>query len=77
MFQEAFHVWKSDEPKNDRYCISINAKRRYVIPLVDTPDGAKRINAISKEAHQNIENYFLGKEKKYFGFDFQFKPYEK
>ena len=76
-FQDAFHVWKSDEPKDDRYCISVKAKRRYVIPLVKTEDGAKRINAISKEAHADIEKYFTEKEPKYFGFDFQFKPYEK
>lgn len=76
LFQDAFHVWKSDEAKEDRYCLSFNVKRRYVIPLVQTDDGPKRINAISKEAHSDIEKYFTEKEKKYFGFDFQFIPYE-
>ncbi len=76
-FQEAFHVWKSNEPKDDRYCISVKGKRRYVIPLVQTENGPKRINAISKRAHQDIEKYFTGKDPKYFGFDFEFKPYEK
>lgn len=75
-FQDAFHVWKSDEPKDDRYCLSFDVKRRYVIPLVQTEEGPKRIYAISKQAHQDIEKYFTEKEKKYFGFDFQFKPYE-
>lgn len=75
-FQEAFHVWKSSEPKDDRYCISVKAKRRYVIPLVQTENGAKRVNALSKQAQQDIENYFTEKEAKYYGFDFPFKPYE-
>lgn len=76
-FQNATSVYGSDTPINDKYCISIKAKRRYVIPLTIYNDSIKRINEISESAKKDIEEYFNIKHFKYTGFDFYFKPYEK
>ena len=76
-FQNATSVYGSNVPIDDKYCISVTAKRRYIIPLAKYKDGIYRINEISKSAQKNIEEYFNIKHFKYTGFDFDFKPYLK
>ena len=56
----------------DKYCISINAKKRYIIPLVETDNSYKRINDISEVAKDRINNYLQSKTKKYAYLDFDF-----
>ena len=75
-FQNATSVYGSDTPINDKYCISVKVKRRYVIPLAKYNDKVYRINEISKSASKDIEDYLNIKLSKYTGFDFNFKPYK-
>lgn len=76
-FQNATSVYGSDTPIDDKYCISVKGKRRYIIPLTKYNNGVYRINEISKSAKNDIDEYFNIKHFKYTGFDFNFKPYEK
>ena len=76
-FQNADTVYKSDEYVNDKYCINVKAKKRYVVPLVLTENGVERINTISKTANNEINEYLnLPKGGYYTYFDFDFKPYD-
>lgn len=72
LFRETTQIGESDKPVKNKYCISINAKKRYVIPLAKTENGIKRINEISDIAKSNIENYLNYKTKKYAYLDFNF-----
>lgn len=76
-FQNATSVYGNDTPIDDKYCISVKGKRRYIIPLTKYNNSVCRINEISKSAKDDIEEYFNIKHFKYTGFDFNFKPYEK
>ncbi|MCI8347765.1 MAG: hypothetical protein HFJ12_07505 [Bacilli bacterium] len=75
-FQNATSVYSSDVPLEDKYCISVKSKRRYIIPLTKCDNEVCRINEISKSAQKDINEYFNIKHSKYTGFDFDFKPYE-
>lgn len=75
-FQNATSVYGSDTPVKDKYCISVNAKRRYIVPLVKVDGKTYRVNDVSKQAANDIEQYLNIKYHKYTGFDFDFKPYE-
>lgn len=75
-FQNATSVYGSDTPIKDKYCISVKAKRRYIIPLTKYNNTVCRINEISKQAENDINEYFNIKHYKYTGFDFDFKPYK-
>ena len=74
-FQNATSVYSSDVPVSDKYCISVKAKRRYIIPLTKYDKGIYRINEISQLAKNDIDEYLNYKLSKYTGFDFNFKPY--
>lgn len=74
-----FKIWKntvkineSDFIVNDKYCKSIKAKIRYIVPLVRNRDEFIRINEISNDAKKNIERCLNFKTKKYAYFDFDF-----
>ncbi len=71
-FQKATKVYGSDNPVLNKYCISIDAKRRYIIPLVKGKNKARRITEISPKAKEIIENYLNHKTEKYAYFDFNF-----
>lgn len=71
-FQNATKVYESDEKVDGKYCVSVEAKRRYIVPLVQTKNSAKRINEISKEAKKDIENFLNWKTKKYAYAEFDF-----
>lgn len=74
-FQNATEVYGSDIPIHNKYCISVKAKRRYIIPLTLYNNDVYRINKVSKVAANNIEEYLNLKYNKYTGFNFDFKPY--
>lgn len=77
---KCFKTWKnitqineSDIPVEDKYCVSINAKRRYINPLVkNSNDSYVRVNKISDIAKQDIERCLNFQTKKYAYFDFNF-----
>lgn len=66
------NIYESDEPVLDKYCISITAKRRYIVPLVVDEDSYKRINEISDFAKDKIDSYLQLKAKKYAYLNFDF-----
>lgn len=72
-FRNTTKINESDKPVKDKYCININAKRRYIVPLVKLESGYKRIDQISKVAKQNIDQYLAYKTKRYAYLDFNFK----
>ena len=72
LFQNATAIGESDEPVLDKYCISINAKRRYIVPLVGSNDYYERINNISSNAKEKIDDYLKYETKKYAYLDFNF-----
>ena len=74
-FQSAKTYYESDQIQPNKYCVSINTKKRYIIPLVKTDSGFKRINQISTKSQNEIENFLNTTWSKYCGFNFDFKPY--
>lgn len=72
LFRNSTTIGESDTPILDKYCISINAKRRYIIPLVETDNSYKRINDISISAKKQIDSYLQYNTKKYAYLDFKF-----
>ena len=71
-FQKATKVYESDEPVEGKYCVSIDTKRRYIIPLVKTENENIRINKLSKVTDERIKDFFKFDTKKYIYFDFNF-----
>lgn len=71
-FQNTTKVYESDEKPKDKYCVSVKAKKRYIIPLVDQGSKSKRIDEISEKAKQQIEEYLKFETKKYIYADFDF-----
>ncbi len=77
-FQSASKVYKSDKPVEDKYCINVKSKTRYVNPLVLTENGISRINKVSQESNNAITKYLnMPKGGNYTYFDFDFTPYKK
>lgn len=69
-FEQATKIGESENFVENCYCVSIKTKRRYIIPLVKTKIGNKRIDQISEFAKRKIEDYFNYKTPKYAYFDF-------
>ena len=57
---------------NGKYCHSIKAKIRYIVPLVEQLGNYVRINQISEIAKQDIEKALNYETKKYVYLDFNF-----
>ncbi len=72
-FENTTRIGESDEPVENKYCINIKTKRRYIIPLVRVGKEYKRINEISNIAKKQIEDYLNLQTKKYAYFDFELK----
>ena len=74
-FSNSEEVFNSDKRVENKYCVNIKAKTRYVNPLV-VSDGNRRIYDISLKAKERIDEYLkLPKGGYYTYFDFDFKPY--
>ena len=71
-FQKATKVYDSEEPVSGKYCVSVKAKRRYIIPLAQNGNTIERINDLSLLAKKDIDNYFKFETAKYAYFDFDF-----
>lgn len=71
-FRNLTQVGESDEEVKEKYCISIKAKRRYIVPLVKTESGTKRVNEVSEAAQKAIQDYLNWNTKKYAYLDFEF-----
>lgn len=57
---------------NGKYCHSIKAKIRYIVPLVENLNNYVRIDKISEVAKHDIEKALNYKTKKYAYLDFDF-----
>ena len=71
-WQKTTIVHESENFVNNKYCKSINAKIRYINPLVEINSSNKyiRINKVSEKAKKDIENCLNYKTIKYAYFDF-------
>lgn len=72
MFRNSTHINESDDIVLDKYCVSIKAKRRYIVPLVKNNNSYERINKISYLAKEKIDEYLKYETKKYAYLDFNF-----
>ena len=72
LFRNSTKISESDSPIFDKYCVSITAKRRYIVPLVKYANYYKRVNEISDFAKEKIDEYLNFKTKKYAYLDFDF-----
>ena len=70
LFRNSTKILESDYPIFDKYCVSITAKRRYIVPLVKYANYYKRVNEISDFAKEKIDEYLNFKTKKYAHLDF-------
>lgn len=74
-FQGVDKVYSSPVPIENKYCVNVKSKVRYVNPLVQTKNGNKRIYEISNKSKQQIDNLLNNQKQNYIYFDFDFKPY--
>lgn len=74
-FKNATNIYAGNRPVNNRYCISVKAKKRYIVPLVKTNGKVARINDVDDSCKEAVEQYKNLKRSKYTGFDFKFEPY--
>lgn len=57
-FENATEFFESDaKPTDDRYCISLNCKKRYINPLVNVDGEYKRVYDVSDDAKLKIDNF--------------------
>ena len=70
-FQNSTKVYDSEEFIEDKYCVSVKSKRRYIIPLVQNDNIVKIINDVSMNAQKDINDYFNFTTTKYAYFDFE------
>ena len=63
---------------DDKYCIKIKSKVRYVVPLVKTSEKNQRITSISTLTNNIIQSFLTEsfKEPEYTYFNFKFIPYD-
>ena len=73
-FQNATQVYDSETPVEDKYCVSVKAKQRYIIPLVQNGENIDRVYNLSLQAKSDIDNYLVFQTAKYAYFDFEFNP---
>ena len=76
---ENFSIWKnatqineSDVLVENKYCIELKGKMRYIVPLVRQGNEYVRINKLSETASKDIERCLNFKTKKYAYLDFDF-----
>ena len=77
---QCFNIWKnatkikeSDIPVKDKYCVNVNAKKRYIIPLVKNKNEYVRIDKISEKAKKDINEFLNFKTKPYSYLDLNLK----
>ena len=78
LFKDVDTVYSSTMPIDEKYCVNVKAKKRYVVPLVQTDDSVIRINQISDSVSKQITEYLKCPKGGYYTyFDFQFVPYNR
>lgn len=77
---ECFKIWQNGlnikvckEKVQNKYCVNVKAKKRYIDPLVETNLGVKRLSDISTKAKDCINNCLNYTFDRYVYMDFDFK----
>ncbi len=56
-YREVSSVATSPKKLEDRYCVNVSAKKRYIDPLVMVKDSAKRISALDTDVGERIQAF--------------------
>ena len=72
-FQRTRKTYESDFLIDDKYCVAIKVKKRYVDPLCISDNIVERISASSLDSKNKIEEFLNINSKRYAYFDFNFK----
>lgn len=72
LFRNSTKINESDSFIENKYCVSIKTKRRYINPLVKNTNEYKRISDVSPKAQEQIKDYLNYDTKKYAYLDFNF-----
>ena len=72
-FQNDCVFVKTNQPIQNRYCIQMKSKRRYINPLVKTENGVIRIYDFSAVAKRDIDGYLASDYDQFGCLDFDFK----
>ena len=72
LFRKTKQIEESNSPILGQYCINLNVKKRYAIPLVKNEEICQRIDQISPAAKQDIDNYLADTQPPYVAFHFDF-----
>ena len=75
-FLNTTQLYAGETPNNSHYCISIKAKRRYIVPLVKFKNQHIRINNVDNDSSRLLIDFKNIKRSTYTGFYFDFKPYQ-
>ena len=71
-FRNTTKIGESDVPVENKYCVSVKVKRRYIVPLTKTAEGKiARINQVSKIAKEKIDSFLNFEVPSYAYFDFK------
>ena len=74
-FLNATTFYASEIENGKNYCVSVKAKKRYIVPLVKVNNKALRIDEVDEDSKEEVENYKNLRRSKYIGFNFSFKSY--
>lgn len=72
LWENANKIEESDNEVQDKYTVSVNAKIRYIIPLVNVDNKYIRIDKVSEKAKEDIEKAISFKTKRYAYLNFNF-----
>lgn len=70
-FRNAEEVFETDTFIEDKYCVNVKVKKRYIVPLVNHNNEYKRINEVSLKAQKYIDGFLSYNQKKYGYLDFK------
>ena len=73
IWQKSLDVKVSNKKIEDKYCVNIGSKKRYIDCLVKTSNGINRISDISVKARNNIKSCLDYDFDRYIYMDFNFK----
>lgn len=72
LWRNSTKIGEGDEPMQGKYCIDLNVKIRYIVPLVRQENKFLRITEISDKVRKDIEEYLSYRTPKYAWLDFDF-----
>lgn len=64
-FMQMTSIQHTEAPLENCYCVSLDVKQRYINPLVQTADGARRISKVSPVAARIVSDYRAFKDTAY------------